>query len=373
MQFKDVIGQAELKEKLIFTVKDERISHAQLFEGAMGYGSLVLALAYAQYISCENRGEHDSCGVCPSCIKYNKLAHPDLHFVFPVNTTKKVKDKPVSDHFLTEWREILNEKKYFTEQEWYEHIGIEKQGNISANEADKILSKLNLKSFESKYKIMIIWLPERLNVTSANRLLKLIEEPPVNTIFLFVTEAPNKVLPTIYSRTQRIRLHPVKDEDIIEALKLQGLNEKETYTASRLSGGDFIQAMQVLEASESSKANFENFIQFMRLAYQNDILGLLEWAETVASMGREKQKSFIAFAERLIRENFILDKEPEIVYLGFDEFEWSKKFSRFINETNVFELYNQLNLCIPQLSQNGNAKIIFTDLALKVKELIRPK
>ncbi|MDR1886714.1 MAG: DNA polymerase III subunit delta, partial [Prevotellaceae bacterium] len=362
MQFKDVVGQKALKEKLVSTVTDGRVSHAQLFEGTMGYGGLPMALAYAQFISCKNKGE-DSCGVCSSCVKYNKLIHPDLHFVFPVNTTKKIKDKAVSDNFLPEWRQIVLEKKYFTEQDWYEFIAIEKQGNISAHEADKILTKLSFKPFESDNKIMIIWLPERLNPTSANRLLKLIEEPPENTVFLLVTENSGGILSTIYSRTQRIKLHPVKEEDIVATLKEAGFNEKEVFTASRLSEGDYIKAIQTLQVSESTKANFDNFVKLMRLSYQNDILGLLDWAESMASSGREKQKSFLVFAERLTRENFILNKKIEnIVYLGFEELEWARKFSAFINETNVFDLYKQLNICIPHISQNGNAKIIFADL-----------
>jgi DNA polymerase-3 subunit delta' len=372
MQFKDVVGQRELKEKLVSTVIDGRVSHAQLFEGAMGYGGLPVALAYAQFISCRKRGE-DSCGTCPSCVKYNKLIHPDLHFVFPVSSTKKIKDKPVSDDFLPKWREIVIGKKYFTEQDWYEFIGIEnKQGNISVHEADKILSKLSYKPFESDYKIMIVWLPERLHQTSANRLLKLIEEPPEHTVFLFVTENSGRILPTIYSRTQRIRLHPLEETDIVESLKKLDFTEKEIYTASRLSGGNYIQAIQTLQVSESAKNNFDSFMRLMRMSYKNDILELLDWAESMASSGREKQKSFLVFAERLVRENFILNKKIEdIVYLGFEELEWARKFSAFINEKNVFELYRQLNICIPHISQNGNAKIIFTDLVLKVKELIR--
>jgi DNA polymerase-3 subunit delta' len=374
MQFKDVVGQKELKEKLVSTVQDGRVSHAQLFEGSMGYGGVPMALAYAQFISCRNRGD-DSCGTCSSCIKYNKLIHPDLHFVFPVNTTKKIKDKPVSNDFLPQWREIVLGQKYFTEQEWYEFIGIEnKQGIISAYEADKILTKLSYKPFESDYKIMIVWLPERLNQTSANRLLKLIEEPPEHTVFLLIAENANRILPTIYSRTQRIRLQPLKENDIVDALKQLNFNEQEIFTASRLSEGNYIQAIQSLQVSESAKMNLDNFMQFMRLSYRNDVIGLMDWAESMATSGREKQKSFLIFAERMVRENFILNKKiDDIVYLGFDELEWARKFSAFINERNVTELYKQLNICIPQISQNGNAKIIFTDLALKVKELIRSK
>jgi DNA polymerase-3 subunit delta' len=372
MQFKDVVGQKELKAKLVSTVTDGRVSHAQLFEGSMGYGGLPMALAYAQFISCKNRGE-DSCGTCSSCVKYNKLAHPDLHFVFPVNTTKKVRDKPVSNNFLPQWREIVLGKKYFTEQDWYEFIDIEnKQGIISAHEADKILSNLSFKPFEAENKIMIVWLPERMNQTSANRLLKLIEEPPEHTVFLLVSETPNRILPTIYSRTQRIKLHPLKEEDIVNALTESGFAENDVFTASRLSEGSYIRAIQTLQVSESAKANLDNFMQFMRLAYQNDILGLLDWAESMASLGRERQKSFLVFSERLVRENFILNKKiTDIVYLGFEELEWAKKFSAFINENNVFDLYRQLNICILHIAQSGNAKIIFADLALKVKELIR--
>jgi DNA polymerase-3 subunit delta' len=372
MQFKDVVGQKELKAKLVSTVADGRVSHAQLFEGPAGYGSLVLALAYAQFISCKNRSD-DSCGTCSSCVKYNKLIHPDLHFVFPVNTTKKVKDKPVSNNFLPQWREIVTEKKYFTEQDWYEYIGMDnKQGIISAHEADKILSSLSFKPFESENKIMIVWLPEKLNTTSANKLLKLIEEPPEHTIFLFVTENSGRILPTIYSRTQRIKLHPLKEDDIVSSLKELGFSEQDTFTASRLSEGNYIQAIHTLQVSESAKVNLDNFIQLMRLAYRNDVLGLLDWAESMASFGREKQKSFLVFAERLARENFILNKKiADIVYLGFEELEWAKKFSAFINEKNIFDLYSQLNICILHISQNGNAKMIFTDLALKIRELIR--
>jgi DNA polymerase-3 subunit delta' len=374
MQFKDVVGQQALKEKLVSTVREHRVSHAQLFEGAMGYGGLPMALAYAQFIACRNKGD-DSCGTCPSCVKFNKLIHPDAHFVFPVNTTKKIKDKPVSNDFLPQWREMALNRKYFSEQDWYEFIGVEnKQGIISVYEADNILSKLSFKPFESDYKIMTVWMPERLNQTSANRLLKLIEEPPEHTLFLLVAENANKILPTIFSRTQRIRLLPLKEDDIVAELLKQNFTEKEAFTASRLAEGDYIKALQTLNVSESAKTNLENFMQFMRLSYKNDILALLDWAETMAAAGREKQKSFLIFAERMIRENFILNKNlDDIVYLGFDELEWARKFAAFINDDNVFDLYKQFNLAIPHIAQNGNAKIIFTDLALKIKELIRVK
>ncbi|MDR2425132.1 MAG: DNA polymerase III subunit delta [Prevotellaceae bacterium] len=376
MFFRDIVGQGKLKEKLVSTVVEERVSHAQLFEGAAGYGSLPLAFAYAQFIACTNRKGDDSCGVCPSCIKYNKMVHPDQHFVFPVNSSKKYKDSekhPISNHFLKSWREIVLSKKYFTENDWYEYAEIDKQGNISAHEADNIISKLNLKPYESDKKTMIIWLPERMNDRSANRLLKLIEEPPENTVFLLVTESPNRILPTIYSRVQRIRLSPICDEDLAAALAREGYDEKDVFSASRLGKGDYISAKQVLAISGSEKEHFNNFVLLMRLSYTYDMLKLLDWAENTASMSKERQKSFLVFAERLLRENFVLNVNPEIAYLGFEELEWAKKFCRNINETNIFGLYRLINDCIPQIAQNGNSKIIFTDFVIKIREFIRQK
>lgn len=314
MQFRDIIGQSELKQKLTATVAEGRISHAQLFEGAAGYGSLPLALAYAQYVSCTDRGEHDSCGVCPSCVKYAKAAHPDLHFAFPVNTNKTVKSTPVSDNFIREWRKIITETKYFSEQDWYEAIGIEKQGNISVHEAEKIISKLNFKSYESEYKIMILWLPERMNAASANRLLKLVEEPPANTIFLFVAEAAGRVLNTIYSRTQRIRLPPIDENDIAAALALDGISKENTYTAARLSEGNYITARGLTE--NSSNENFEKFVALMRLAYGNNVIGLLDWAESMQEIGRERMKTFLIYAERMVRENFVLNMQLDEIEIG---------------------------------------------------------
>ena len=377
MQFKDIVGQGELKAKLIQTVKGWRISHAQLFYGKAGYGSLAMAVAYAQYICCENKGDDDSCGVCPSCNKYQKLIHPDLHFVFPVNSTKSITSdkKPVSDHFIKEWRQILSSKIYFDEQEWYDTIGIEnKQGNISANEADKIILKLNLKPFEAVHKIMIIWLPERLNITSANRLLKLIEEPPTNTLFFLVSENAEQVLRTIYSRTQLIKVPPIQEEYIEKLLINDEIAAKDAHTAAHLSQGDYIQAVKMLDSRDSENEYFNSFVMLMRYSYANDVIALMEWAEDMATYGRERQKAFLIYAEKLVRENFMLNqKVDDAVYLAFKEYEWAQKFSPFINQKNVFELYNQLNRCIGHIGQNGNAKIIFTDLVLKTVKLIANK
>jgi DNA polymerase-3 subunit delta' len=371
MLFGQVVGQDELKAKLIATVHEERVSHAQLFEGAAGYGTLPLALAYARYISCLNKGAGDACGVCRSCVKFDKLAHPDLHFVFPVNTNDKVKKDPVSDNFLPDWRKIVLGKRYFAEQDWYDHIGIDnKQGAINVNDTERIIAKLNLKPYEAEVKITVVWLPERMNSGSANRLLKLIEEPPEKTIFLFVTENSAGVLPTIYSRTQRIRLMPIQEADIEKALKHDGHDERTRASAARLSGGNFLRALRIIESDKASKDNFDAFVRLMRFAYSGELLALLEWAEALAMLGREKQKAFIVSAERLVRENFVMNIDRNLSYLGFEEREWSEKFHPFVNEKNVEALFRQLNLCLRHIGQNGNSKIIFTDLAMKVRALL---
>ncbi|MDR0559415.1 MAG: DNA polymerase III subunit delta [Prevotellaceae bacterium] len=373
MLFKDVVGQDELKKKLVATVTDNRISHAQLFEGFAGYGGLPLSIAYAQFISCTNRTATDSCGTCPSCVKYSKLIHPDLHFVFPVNKTAKTekeKDRQISDLFLQEWRNIVLQKKYFSEMEWYNAINLDVQGLIRIAEADSIMSKLKLTACESSMKIMIIWLPERMRREVANSLLKLIEEPPKETLFLLVTEHADEVLPTIYSRTQRIKLLPLDEKDTARALINDGYSEKDAADASRLCEGNYLNAKKILTASEAEKEYFELFVTLMRLAHANRILELLDWAENAAKLSKEKQKAFLVYAERMFRENYILSINPNIVYLNSAELEWSGKFYRYIKTDCIHLIYRHINDCIPQLAQNGNAKIIFTDLALKIRMCI---
>jgi DNA polymerase-3 subunit delta' len=213
MLFSEIIGQENTKKQLIDSVQTSRMSHAQLFSGPEGSGSLPLAIAYAQYVSCTQQGADDSCGVCPSCRKYNKLAHPDLHFVFPVATTDKVKSKPVSDLFLPEWRDILLTNPYFSFNQWLEHIGVDnKQGLIGTEEAGEIIRKLTLKTYESDYKVMVIWMPEKMNDSSANKLLKMIEEPPLKTLFLLVSEHPEQIITTIISRTQLVKVPRIDRE-----------------------------------------------------------------------------------------------------------------------------------------------------------------
>jgi DNA polymerase-3 subunit delta' len=375
MFFRDVIGQGEIKKKLIQTVTDNRISHAQLFSGPEGSGSLALALAYAQFISCENKQNDDSCGICPSCNKYLKYIHPDLHFVFPVNSTEEVKKEgPVSDDFIFKWREMLLENPYPTLFQWYEHIGIEsKQGIINRNESSEIIRKLNLKTFESDYKVMIIWMPEKMNPTSANKLLKIIEEPFENTVFLLITESPEQIIPTILSRTQILKIPGIEEGALFEALKSRfQLPEEELKDAVRLSEGSYNKAIEFIQRSEETELNFNRFTTIMRLAYVRNFTGIFEWAEQVATLTREKQKNFLIYALRLIRENYQQNMgNTNLVRLSAKEKEFAEKFSVFINHKNASQIAEEFNKACLHIEANAYSRIVFFDMALKLVKLIR--
>ncbi len=374
MLFSEIIGQEEVKNKLRQSIHSGRIPHAQLFYGPQGSGSLAMAIAYAQYIACNNRSESDSCGECPSCKKFMHLAHPDLHFVFPVNTSKTIKKDPVSDDYIALWREQLMESPYFLSGQWYNRIGIEnKQGFISRKESESISRKLSLKSFESEYKFLILWLPEKMNTTSANMLLKLIEEPPEKTLFLMVSEQPEQVLITISSRTQPVKLERIDKETLALALeKSKGIGKEEALSVARLANGSYIDALDILDSSEESIFYFEQFTSFMRLCYQRNIPDLNMWVENMSGIGRERLKSFFEYALRLIRENFILNlKKNDLVYLTKQEEEFSQRFHPFINGRNILAISEELNAASADIERNGNGKIVLFDMSLKVVKLIR--
>jgi len=380
MLFKDIVGQEQVKQRLIKSVKEGRIPHAQLFIGPEGTGKLALAIAYAQFISCQKKGDDDSCGVCPSCHKFIKLIHPDLHFVFPIILSDKKSDSDddkgpsgkLSDAFLMHWREALLSNAYITETDWYEMIGAEnKQGIIGTTESSDVIRKLSLKSYESDYKTMIIWLPERMNQQAANKLLKLIEEPPLNTTFLMVSENPTQLLKTILSRTQVIKIPPIHRDSITEALvNRYQLDSSKAGEISRLSNGSFQKAISLVSV-DTENQYFPFFRQLMRLSYSNDVLGLLDWANEVASLGREQQKELLSESLRLLRESLMLNMDLEdISYLAGDEVDFGKKFSPFINKSNVYQIFTEFNLAIDHISRNGNPHIIFTDMCMKLVKLI---
>ncbi len=374
MQFKDIIGQEAVKTTLLTAVKNNRVSHAQLFAGESGIGKLALAIAYAQYIMCTNKQGNDSCGDCPSCQKYRKFAHPDLHFVYPVVKVGGT-NKPISDDYITQWREMLHESPYFNLNDWYNHLGVDtKQGMIYTDESESIIRKLSYKPYEADYKIMIIWQPEKMNITCANKLLKIIEEPSVKTIMILVTDNPDVIIKTVLSRTQRINIPRIENQALSDALveKYAICSEKASVYA-RLSAGSWIKACSLVETKEEDMQNLDAFITIMRHCWSREVLGIMNWSKELASLGRERQKSFILYALKMIRENFIMNiNRADMIYLSEEERNFSLKFSPYINEANVLKIYAELERSYSDISRNGNAKIIFLDLGLKLVKLIRP-
>lgn len=376
MKFGEICGQLNVSEKLINSVQNNRISHAYLFIGPEGNGKLALALAFAQYICCEHREKGDSCGNCPSCLKYQKLIHPDLHFVFPVAKVLREKTNPVSDDFIRSWRECLLDDPYMNQSRWYETIGVEnKQGVITIWESKVILKKLGFKSYESDYKIMIIWLPEKMNQSSANKILKIIEEPPSKTVFILVSENSEQIIPTIISRTQIIKIPRIENELLWQCFKERyslELNKKEEFI--HLADGNYIKAKEIVEKKKEHQEYFDLFVELMRKSFNNKIPELFQLVERLNLLGREKQKSFILYTIRMIRENYIKNILPDggskLTYLSNQEEDFSLKFHKFIHKRNINELIKELNLAYRHIEQNANTKILFMDLALKLHRIL---
>ncbi|MEN8118768.1 MAG: DNA polymerase III subunit delta [Bacteroidota bacterium] len=378
MQFSKIIGQQKMIERFINTVKTGRISHAQLLHGPEGSGKLELAIAYAQYVSCTNKSETDSCGTCPSCIKYEKLIHPDLHFVYPVVRTKKF-SKPVSDNFSDEWRTFILEHKKHRLNVWLDLIGTEGgQAGIFAHESSEIIRKLNLKTFEAEYKIMIIWLPEKMNQSSANKLLKMIEEPPMKTIFLLVSDYPELIINTIRSRSQLVKIPKIDNESLSKKVdETYQLEKNELNRIIKLANGDYFKVLDVIEESDNEKHHFKLFIELMRLSFAAKIIDLTKWVDEISSLGRERQKNFLNYSLKMFRENFILNISPsekeKLNQFTADEENFSLKFSTFIHQNNIFDIYEEINKAHLHIERNGMDKIVFLDLALKLVKLLRRK
>lgn len=375
MKFSEIPGQRETIGRLISTVTSERVSHAQLFTGPEGCGSLALALAYAQYVSCENRSDVDSCGTCKSCIKYERMIHPDLHFVFPVFRKGKDTD-PVSDKFIDKWREFAGASPYFSLTRWLDFIEAgNAQGLIFTSEASEILRKLTLKSYESDFKVMIIWLPEKMHQVTANKLLKLIEEPPEKTLFLLVSDEPDKIIPTIISRCQLVKIPSFSACDLSSYLigKFR-IHKGRADDIARVSNGNLIKAVDLTENEESSFEDLDRFKSLMRFLWKKDVLSLVNWSEELAAIGREPQKRFLLFSLHLFRENYMMNLGQEkngLVYLTGEEEAFSVNFHPFVNENNINAFVEEFSLAHSHIEANGNAKIVFLDLALSLIGLLR--
>ena len=379
MQFKDIIGQEELKRHLIRSVDQGRVSHAQLFTGAAGQGSLALAVAYFQYLCCRHRHDGASCGECPDCRQIAALAHPDLHLVFPVNKQgKKSGEKMLSDEFLPLFRTLFEERKgYFAPREWYERLDLGKtlKGMISAGEADEMIRKLSFKSFEADYKAVLIWLPETMNEEAANKILKILEEPWEKTLFLLVSEQPTRLLPTILSRTQEVAVGRIEKEVLVRLATEHGVQDPlQARNMARLADGDVLELNHLLtgESDQQRKENFDLFCSLMRLSYNDKHLELIGWAEEVAALPREQQRGLLRDSARLLRESFMLHAGmSDISYLWGEELAFCSKFAPFVGVENIEPLIAQIETAQAQINQNGNSTIVFTHFALAVSKMIK--
>ena len=377
MQFKNVIGQEAVKQKLIQSVRENHVSHAQLFLGPAGCGKLPLALAYAQYILCPNRTETDSCGVCPTCQKMQKLVHPDLHFVVPTATTKKIKSNPESDLFMEEWREyVIQNQGYVDTSSWYSFLEVEnKQGYMSVRDAASLLRKLNMKSYEGEYKIAIIWMAEKMRVDTANKLLKLLEEPPEKTVFILIAEDGEELLATIKSRTALVKIPAIDINEVEKALTERlGCDARQAHNAAVISEGNWLNACHFVKESEERKFFFTTFQQWMRLCFKAAYSELIDFSANIKTLGREKQKELLDYGLRIIRNALLFNNNlTEIVMLPDDERKFNANFAPFVNPANLAEIAELFEEAIRHIERNGNAQIIFTDVSFKMIGLLKRK
>jgi DNA polymerase-3 subunit delta' len=389
MKFSDIVGQEPLKNRLKRTVSENRVSHAQLFLGPEGSGKLALALAYAQYINCRNRTPEDSCGECPSCRKYSRIIHPDLHFLYPINSTKEITGtKILSTDFIIPWREFLLQNNYYVSlPDWFEKIGIEKkQGFINAEDADSINRTLAYKAYEAEYKVMIIWMVEKMNITSANKLLKNLEEPPDKTLFILISENQEQIIATILSRAQLIKIPKIPDADIQLALERDhDIAPAEAVKIARLSDGNFTAALMIAgktgsgtDSLEAERERFTIFRDWMRRCFT--IAGNLKdydkLQETIPLLigdgSREKQKEMLTYSLDMFRICLQYNVgNHQLVKLYGEELEFVQKFSTFIHPRNINHFEEEFNRAIFHIERNANAQIVLTDLSHLIARILK--
>lgn len=374
MQFKDIAGYDEIKDKLIRTVKNNRVSHAQLFIGPEGNAKLALAIAYAQYINCENRTD-DSCGVCHSCIKYSKLIHPDLHFVYPVVSTEKIK-KPLSRDFLDKWRELLISNDYFVNLDmWYEALDVEnKQGIINSDDCNGIIKTLSYTSYESEYKVMIIWMVDKLYYAAAPRILKILEEPPDKTLFILISENQSQIINTILSRTQIVKVPGLNEQELLEQLLVKtGADRVKVKKMARYANGNYIEALRFLN-DEEKEEELLLFRDWMRACYRFDGVELMAVCDRLASFGREGLKSFLQHCTEFI-DDFLKLRYKLISTEKFEseEKQFMESFAAFVHAGNIHHFYDEFNDAIYHIERNALSNIVVMDLSVKVSRLLKLK
>ncbi|WBX71142.1 DNA polymerase III subunit [Tenacibaculum retecalamus] len=377
MTFDQIIGQEHIKKHLQQSAENNRIPHAQLFVGKEGSGTLPMAIAYAQYLLCNFSSNTEACN-----IKCNKLQHPDLHFAFPVTTNDSVKKHPVSNLFLGDWRRFIEEQPYGSLFNWSQHIGVEnKQGQIGVDEAQDIVKKLQLKSYEGGFKVMIIWMAEKMNIAASNKLLKLIEEPPNKTIFLLITEDEEQIINTIKSRCQALYLPSLSDADIKNTLvKNEKVTENEAAKIAHQSEGNYNKALHILNNNSNDLIFEEWFITWIRAAFKAKgnaavIQDLISWSEAIAKSGRETQKQFLQYCLQFFRQALLLNYgAPDLVFLETKSANFQlSKFAPFIHSTNILTIEKEVSEAQYHIERNGNAKIILLDLSIKLTRLLHTK
>lgn len=380
MQFSEVIGQSEAIGRLLQLVDEQRVPHALMFNGPAGSGKLALALAFASYLLGERHDGHslltNNAATANAEAMLGKWQHPDLHFSYPVIRPKGASSdrKITSDDFAKEWRTLIGKTPYFTMDQWMTAMDAEnQQAAIFEAESDALAHVLNMKSAMGGYKVSLIWLPERMNITSANKLLKLLEEPPSQTEFLLVSEEPERLLETIRSRVQRFDVHRIDTPDMEQALiSRRGLDADMAQRVAHTACGNWLKAMEELDSDSENRQFFDLFVNLMRQAYMREMKGLKNWSDNVASLGREKQRRMLTYFLHLVRENFMFNfQQPALNYMTQEEEKFSQHFARFINERNVVEMAEMLQRTHRDIGQNANAKIQFFNLALNMIILLR--
>ena len=373
MNFSEVIGQDDVKSRLLTLIESGKMPHSLLLYGAPGCGKMALALALASHLLGENDVNNPKAASVKAML--DRWEHPDLHFSYPVirPTGTTADHKMISDDFAKEWHLLLKKGPYFDMDTWLEHMNAaNQQAIIFASESDNLTRKLNLKSSMGGYKVAIIWLPERMNVECANKLLKLLEEPPHQTLFIMVSEAPERLLETVRSRTQMIQVKRIDTAVLERALvEKRGLDDDTAHRVAQIANGSWLDAIRMLNADSEAKQFFNDFVGVMRASYRRDIREMKAWSERVATYGREKQKRMLLYFHRMFRENFMYNfKQDSLIHFTQDEEQFAQKFAPFINERNIVELYELVELNIRDLSQNANPKIVFFDFTLRVTMLL---
>ena len=378
MTFKNIIGQQKAKQILRGMADGERMPHALLMLAPQGAGGLPLAMTYAQYVLCENKADGEPCGVCTACVKAEKMIHPDIHFSYPT-----IGSKTVATHVLKQWREAIAQNPYQNANQWLEKLDAEnKQGNIPVAECVEIVKKLSLKIFEASHKILIMWLPEYLG-KEGNRLLKLIEEPPDETLFILVAENQDLILNTILSRCQLVTLVPLSDEDVknglmqvshgdnlmLSNIKIQ-LDESEAEAISHLAEGNFNEAILLSQTADNNNATL--FLDWMRACFKGNGVELVNWVDKFAGIGREKQKLFLKYGLHFLRELMVLTTtDNENLRLRGEELSTALKMKSIINFNKIEPMAALFDECSYFVERNANPKILFLDASIKMNKILR--